>query len=528
MPAVAYSSRERKLSVPFVLLILSMLALLVSLMGLARTTALASERMADLQVAWEAVQDGSVEGSELVVTDRLIERLRMPVPAMRNAAYWSLGLALLSLALFFWLLASMRRSAQMDTVDERSIDGREHAAMQKLMDEIAPLASGDLRVRATVSDTMTGSLADAFNYAISELQWLVGTMGHTAEKINDAVARSRSSADAVSVTCAVQSAETHRSSNDLSSLGGAMAEISSDAAETSATAQAAASQAELGGEALAISLDRLFAIRHEADSTTRLMHRLVDNVAIINERVGGIREVARRTDLLALNTTIRASAGARAASPADAAADLGRLSDEVAQLAEVLGQATRDIDTLTGTIAQDASDTVQSMEFTNGELATGVAQTEKASSSLQAIRQAAESLRQRASALASRTTEQTVLVRTLSESMDVINRNTRQTDNAVNVNVDSLSELEELAAELRQSLSDFRLPPRPDPMPAPMPATMASSRLAAEAGSGSVNESGDITSAEMAGTSASGSDAEVPVTSTSQARQAADRATIHG
>jgi len=494
MSAVAHTSRDRKSSVPFFLLILSMLALLVSLMGLARTSALASERMADLQVAWEAVQEGTVEGSELVVTDRLMGRLRMPVPAMRNAAYWSLGLALLSLLLFFWLLHTMRRSAQLELSNDRLTDSHEQAAVLRLMDEIAPLASGDLRVRATVSDSMTGSLADAFNYAISELRWLVGTMAHTSEQINNAVVRSRESAGSVSMACAEQSAETLRSSNYLSTLGGAMAEISSDAAETATTAQATVAQAEQGGEALAISLNRLFSIRNEADVTTRLMHRLVENVAAINERVGVIREVARRTDLLALNTTIRASAGAGAISPRDAAADLGRLSDEVAQLAEVLGQATRDIDTLTSTIAQDASDTVQSMEFTSVELAAGVSQTERATTSLQAIRQDADILRQRATTMAQRTTEQTALVRTLSENMDVINRITRQTDDAVATNSDSLRELEELASELRQSLSDFHLPPKPSA------------------------ESGDALSRG----------GEQSVVKASQARRAAERAAIHG
>ncbi len=494
MSAVAYTSRERKLSVPFILLILSMLALLVSLMGLARTSALASERMADLQVAWEAVQDGSVEGSELVATDRLMTRLRMPVPAMRNAAYWSLGLAMLSLLLFCWLLVSMRRAARQEASQGLVSDTHEQAAVLRLMDEIAPLASGDLRVRATVSNSMTGSLAEAFNYSISELRWLVGTMGHTSEQIQNAVMRSRESAESVSMACAEQSAETLRSSNHLSILGGAMAEISSDAADTSTTAQATVAQAEQGGEALAISLNRLFSIRNEADVTTRLMHRLVENVAAINERVGVIREVARRTDLLALNTTIRASAGSRASSPGDAAADLGRLSDEVAQLAEVLGQATRDIDTLTSTIAQDASDTVQSMEFTSVELAAGVSQTEKATSSLHAIRQDAETLRQRASTLAERTTAQTALVRTLSENMDVINRITRQTDDAVATNADSLSELEELASELRQSLADFQLPTRP----------------AAEQGT------------------TDGKEGESSAVRASQARRAAERAAIHG
>ena len=465
MSAVAYSSRERKLSVPFVLLMLTMVALLVSLMGLARTSALASERMNQLQVAWEAVQDGSVEGSELVVTDRLMDRLRMPVPAMRNAAYWSLGLTMLSMLMFAWLIASNRRADELHAIAGAVADNRreqsEQAALLKLLDEMAPLASGDLRVRATVGDTMTGALADGFNYTISELRWLVGVLDHTAGQINDAIERSLSTAETVTRACTEQSGEILRSSNQLLSMSGSLSEVTTDATDASLTAQKTVEQAERGMKALSVSFNRLAAIRNEADVATRLMRRLAENVAAIDDRVQVIRDIAGRTDLLALNTTIKAAASTRATSPSDAAGDMERLSDEVTQLAEVLGQATRDIFTLTRTISQDAADTVQAMNYTSVELAASVAQTQKASDAFQMIRQVFESIQQRVAAIADKSAQQTGIVRKLSENMDFINHITRQTGDAVSANADSMSELAELSSELKQSLSDFRLPAKP-------------------------------------------------------------------
>ncbi len=221
------------------------------------------------------------------------------------------------------------------------------------------------------------------------------------------------------------------------------------------------------------------------------MRRLVENVAAIDDRVQVIRDIAGRTDLLALNATIRASAGTRTASPSDAASDMGRLSDEVTQLAEALGQTTRDIFTLTRTIAQDAADTVQSMNYTSVELAASVVQSEKASDAFQTIRQVSESMQQRVAAIADKSAEQTGIVRQLSENMDVINHITRQTGDAVSGNADSLGELAELSGELKQNLSDFRLP-----------AKLASSNAS----------------------SVAGAESEQP----SLARKAADRAAIHG
>ncbi|WP_236994810.1 methyl-accepting chemotaxis protein [Granulosicoccus antarcticus] len=467
---------------------LTVLALLVSLMGLARTSALASERMDQLQVAWAAVQDGSVEGTELVVTDRLMRRLRLPVPAMRNAAYWSLGLTLLSMVLFAWFIASRRSADDMMIAAEEGREQSEKAAILKLLDEIAPLASGDLRVRATVGDTLTGSVADSFNFALSELRWLVGTMDHSVLQINDAIERSLNTAESVTRACSEQSGEIHRSSNQLVSMNGALAEVTADATAACSSAQASVEQVERGLHALSISFNRMAIIRNEAESTTRLMSRMTDNVSAIEERVSVVQEVAKRTDLLALNATIKASASTNTQSASDATADLGRLSAEVAQLAEVLGQATRDISTLAGTISRDATDTVKSMHRSSVELDEGGTQIQKAGEVLNIIRQNSDSLRQRVVAMADKSAAQTGIVRQLSENMDVINHITRQTSDAVTGNADSLGELADLSAELKQSLSDFNLPPRP-----------------------SREGSRDMTA-----------------DASSQARKAADRAAIHG
>ncbi len=458
---MTFSTYEKRLGVPFTLLMLALLALLVSLIALARTASIADERVSELSTAWQAVQEGSVEGSELVATDRLIARVRTPAPVVKNAARWSLGLAVVSLLLLFWLVMASRRANRSKVISLAGDEQREQAAVMKLMDEMAPLASGDLRVHATVTDAMTGSLADAFNYAVGELRWLVGTMANSADQVKTSVERSRQSATSVATACSEQSRQIHRSSNYLLSMSGTMADLSVDAAESSLATQAAVDKAEAGAGALLASLNRLSAIRDEADNTTRLMHRLAENVAAIDERVVNIQEVAKQTDLLALNTTIRASAGSRSSSVNDAAADLGRLSDEVAQLADMLGQATRDIGSLTRTISEDAAETVQSMEHTTAELAAGVEQTRQASDALDAIREHSHELRERVGVMAERTVQQSGIVRQLSENMDLINQITQQTAEGVTNNADSLDDLKDLASELKQSLADFRLPSRP-------------------------------------------------------------------
>jgi methyl-accepting chemotaxis protein len=55
-------------------------------------------------------------------------------------------------------------------------------AILRLMNEMGDLADGDLTVRATVTEDITGAIADSVNYTIEELSVLV-------RRINDAALR---------------------------------------------------------------------------------------------------------------------------------------------------------------------------------------------------------------------------------------------------------------------------------------------------------------------------------------------------
>lgn len=447
-----------RISAPLICLALSLLALIVSILSLFNTASVANSHAIEFQVAWQALQEGSVEGSELVAANRLMSSVLKPAQLLKNTAVWSLGWAVLSVLFFCWMVYFIRRT-QLDT--SSALAGREayeQAAILKLADEMSPLSSGDLRVNATISEGTTASLAEAFNHAVAELRWLVSLLGSSAEQLNDSVDRSRYTAEKVSVACAEQSRQIHRSSNYLFSMSAAMSGLSADAAESTLAAQTAVDRAEAGGVALGASLKTLSAIRDEADNTTRLMQRLADNVEAIDERVVRVQEVAKQTDLLALNTTIRASAGSRRASANDAAADLGRLSDEVAQLAEVLGQATRDIGSLTRIISEDASETVRSMEHIAAELVSGVRQTQHANDALLVIQDNSRSLHERVLVMTERCVEQSGIVRQLTENMDQLNQITDQASDGVAVNASSLDEMRDLSSMLRQRKAEYQLP----------------------------------------------------------------------
>ena len=65
------------------------------------------------------------------------------------------------------------------------------AAILRLMNELQEVADGNLTVQATVSEDITGAIADSVNYTVEELRGLVGRINNTAEQVNTASTQAR-------------------------------------------------------------------------------------------------------------------------------------------------------------------------------------------------------------------------------------------------------------------------------------------------------------------------------------------------
>lgn len=68
---------------------------------------------------------------------------------------------------------------------------RNQRAILRLLDEMANLAEGDLTVHATVTEEITGAIADSVNYAIDALRSLVTTINTTAVEVSSAAEKPR-------------------------------------------------------------------------------------------------------------------------------------------------------------------------------------------------------------------------------------------------------------------------------------------------------------------------------------------------
>ncbi|MEO5737344.1 MAG: type IV pili methyl-accepting chemotaxis transducer N-terminal domain-containing protein, partial [Variovorax sp.] len=76
-----------------------------------------------------------------------------------------------------------RVAAEGQREDVSRINSANQAAILRLMNELQTVAEGDLTQEATVTEDITGAIADSVNYTVEELRLLVGNVQNTATRV---------------------------------------------------------------------------------------------------------------------------------------------------------------------------------------------------------------------------------------------------------------------------------------------------------------------------------------------------------
>ena len=231
-------------------------------------------------------------------------------------------------ALWGWTSqAGMRRVASLESERNR----RNQDAILRLLDEMSSLADGDLTVQATVTDDITGAIADSINYAIEALRELVATINDTAMQLDQATRQTQAAAGHLAKASVAQSRQVAAATDAVSAMAASIEEVSGNAERSADVARHAVDVAHKGGDAVRRTIDGMNTIRENIQDTSKRIKRLGESSQEIGNIVELINDIAEQTNILALNASIQASM----------AGESGRgfavVADEVQRLAERAG-----------------------------------------------------------------------------------------------------------------------------------------------------------------------------------------------
>jgi twitching motility protein PilJ len=324
-------------------------------------------------------------------------------------------------------------------------------AILRLMNELSDLADGDLTAKATVSEDITGAIADSINYTTGELRKLVEGISIASKQVGRATGEAGGVAKILLAATQKQSAEIKDASSAVELITKSIQEVDSSASQSAQVAQHTLLVTEQGAKAVQNSIAGMDGIREQIQETSKRIKRLGESSQEIGEIVGLISDITEQTNVLALNAAIQA------ASAGEAGRGFSVVAEEVQRLAERSAEATKQIEQLVKTIQSDTHDAVAAMEKSTQGVVDGALLSDAAGQSLREIEQATRELTNLVNSISVSTQVQTDMAQEVAKAMADILKITEQTTVNTQKTNASVAELEGLATDLTSSISGFKL-----------------------------------------------------------------------
>ena len=365
----------------------------------------------------------------------------------------SSGASVILAVLFALFLAFQPLSDIKQTMNEMELQNRHNQdAILRLLDEMGDLADGDLTVSATVTEDITGAIADSVNYTIDALRSLVTQINSTTLQVASAAQETQATALHLTDASEHQAQQISDVSSAITQMAASIELVSENAGQSSEVAKQSVNLAVQGNSAVKKAIHGMDTIREQIQETSKRMKRLGESSQQIGEIVELINDIAEQTNILSLNAAIQA------AMAGEAGRGFAVVADEVQRLAERSGSATRQIDALVRTIQSDTSEAISSMEQSTAEVVSGARLSQDAGASLEQIEAVSQQLAELINNISSNAKQQATAAISTSESMSVIQEITMQTSTGTNESAAAIGRLLELTNELRKSVSGFKLP----------------------------------------------------------------------
>ena len=336
-------------------------------------------------------------------------------------------------------------------VESQRVNDANQAAILRLMNELQSVAEGDLTQQATVTEDITGAIADSVNYTVEELRTLVAQVQGTANRVTDTTGQVEQTSTELLAASTEQLHEIRETGESVLQMAGRINDVSQRAQETVAAAQQSLAVTQTGRRAVQDAIEGMNSIRDQIQETSKRIKRLGESSQEIGEITELISDITEQTNVLALNAAIQA------ASAGDAGRGFSVVAEEVQRLAERSGDATRQIAALVKAIQTDTGDAVAAMERSTQGVVQGAQLSDAAGAALVDIDRVTRELSALVESISTQAQSEAQSANIVASNIQHIFAVTEQTGDGTRSTAQIVRELSRTAEELRQSVSRFKI-----------------------------------------------------------------------
>ena len=346
---------------------------------------------------------------------------------------------------------TQRLQAERMEQEAKRVNDANQAAILRLMNELQSVAEGDLTQQATVTEDITGAIADSVNYTVEELRTLVSQVQGTVGRVTDTTQQVEATSTELMAASSEQLREIRDTGESVLQMAGRINDVSAQAQQTAQVAHQSLAAAESGLHAVQNTIGGMNSIRDHIQDTSKRIKRLGESSQEIGEITELISDITEQTNVLALNAAIQA------ASAGEAGRGFSVVAEEVQRLAERSGDATRQIAALVKTIQTDTQDAVGAMERSTQGVVEGTRLSDAAGTALGEIDRVSRQLAELIGQISNQALSEAKSANVVAANIQHIFAVTEQTGEGTRSTAQMVRELSKTAEELSQSVARFKI-----------------------------------------------------------------------